>query len=183
GADLAAEEVPCLAERGGGGGEAVVGPAAVAFLLDEAAFLEEPQVARDAGLGDAEDGGQLAHVEPLLLEEPQDAQPGFVAEQAEEGGRFLHVRLDSLFFILYSRCRRRRAPNHISKYTYRYGVRQERRSPPASGRTKFHFPCTMSYGCGLSYPGAGGAGGYQGMPYATDGLVGKLALQKGMISA
>src|SRR6185503_3452889 len=28
----------------------------------------------------------------------------------------------------------------------------------------------------------GGSGGFQGMPYTTDGLVGKLALQKGMVS-
>src|SRR6185503_2410981 len=91
GADFAAQEVPGAAERGGGGGEAVVGPAAVALLLDEAAFLQQAQVAGDAGLGDAEDRSELAHVEPLLLEEPQDAQPGLVAEQAEEGGRFFHA--------------------------------------------------------------------------------------------
>src|SRR6185295_7669661 len=86
--------------------------AAVALLLDEAALLEEAQVTRDAGLGDAEDRGQLADVQPLLLEEAQDAQAGFVAQQPEEGGRRFH----------------------ISKYRYSYKVRQERDpAPPFSG--------------------------------------------------
>src|SRR5204862_921437 len=102
GADLAAQEVPGAAEgggRGGRGGEPVVGPAAVALLLDEAALLEEAQVTGDAGLRDAQDRRELAHVEPLLLQEPEDPQPGLVAQEAEEPGRLFH----------------------ISKYRYRYG--------------------------------------------------------------
>jgi serine/threonine protein kinase len=57
-------------------------------------------------------------------------------------------------------------------------------SSPAPGR--HNIPSPMNHEICARAIVSGGLGvqeGYQGMPYATDGLVGKLALQKGMISA
>ena len=44
--------------------------------------------------------GQLRHVQPLGVEQPQDPQPGVVAEQPEEGGAALHIYKSTLIDIL-----------------------------------------------------------------------------------
>ena len=63
----------------------VVGEAAVAFFGHEPRVLQKAEVARDARLRDPQDPGQLAHVQPLGLQQPQHSQTSLVPEQAEEG--------------------------------------------------------------------------------------------------
>ena len=67
-----------------------VGEPSVTLFDGEAGLLQQPQVAGHARLGDAEDAGELAHVEPLRLQHPQDTQPRIVAKQPEQGRR-IHI--------------------------------------------------------------------------------------------
>ena len=67
--------------------EAEVGVAAFALLDDQPGILQQAQVPGHAGLRDAEDARQLAHVEPLGRQQAQNPQPGVVAEQLEQAGR------------------------------------------------------------------------------------------------
>ena len=48
-------------------------------------------MARHARLREAEDAGQLLDVEPVLVEHPQQPQPGLVAQQPVERGRLFHI--------------------------------------------------------------------------------------------
>ncbi len=72
-------------------GRPEVGEAALALLDDQAGVLEQAEVAGHAGLGDAEDPRQLADVQPLGREQPQNPQPGVVAEQPEQAGGLCHI--------------------------------------------------------------------------------------------
>ena len=65
--------------------------APVALLADQPGVLEQAEVARHAGLRQAEDAGQLGDVEAIPRQHPQQAEPRLVAEQAEEGGRLFHI--------------------------------------------------------------------------------------------
>ena len=58
---------------------------AVAPLFDEAGVFQEPEMAGHAGLGEADDARELGDVEPFGAQQPQDAQPSLVAEDAEDG--------------------------------------------------------------------------------------------------
>ena len=75
----------------GGGVEAVVGEAARGLLGDQARVLEQAEVARDAGLGEAEDGGELGDVEALAGQHPEEAEPDVFPEQAVERGGLIHI--------------------------------------------------------------------------------------------
>jgi hypothetical protein len=71
--------------------EAVVGVAPLALLADQPGVLQQPEVPRHAGLRDPEDAGQLADVQPLEAQQPQEPQPGLVPQQAvERGGIHIH---------------------------------------------------------------------------------------------
>jgi len=59
--------------------ERVVGESVLPLLHEELHRLELAQVVRDAGLGDAHQRDQLAHVQGRLGDQPQDAQTGGVA--------------------------------------------------------------------------------------------------------
>jgi hypothetical protein len=48
-------------------------------------------VARDAGLRQPEDAGELLDVEAVLVEHAQQPQPGLVSQQAVERGRLFHI--------------------------------------------------------------------------------------------
>ena len=76
---------------GGGGVEAVVGEAAGRFLGDQARVLQEAQVARDPGLGQAEDGGELGHVEALAGQHPEEAEADVFPQQPVERGGLIHI--------------------------------------------------------------------------------------------
>src|SRR6185503_3641688 len=54
---------------------------------------------------------------------------------------------------------------------------------PSGTHEIFHYGPPPGNGRDIVQWGFCRSRGYQGMPYATDGLVGKLALQKGLISA
>ena len=48
-------------------------------------------MARDPGLREAEDAGELGDVEPVAREHPQQAKPRLVAQQAKERGGLFHI--------------------------------------------------------------------------------------------
>ncbi len=73
------------------GRQPVVGEGAVAFLADQPGVLEQAEMARDPGLREAEDAGQLGDVEAVAREHAEQAQPGLVAEQAKERGGVFHI--------------------------------------------------------------------------------------------
>src|SRR3954463_7703558 len=96
-------------EPGAGGGEAVVAPEACLAGLDEAGAAEVGEVAGGLGLGDAEDGDDIADAElAAAAEHGGDAEAGAVGEGAEEevdarGGGFglrfgRHIRLGECMF-------------------------------------------------------------------------------------
>ena len=58
---------------------------------DEPGLLEETQVARDAGLREAENAGQFLDVEAVLVEHAQQAEARLVAKQPVESGRAFHI--------------------------------------------------------------------------------------------
>ena len=64
--------------------QAVVGVAGVLFLADQAGVLEQPEMARDAGLRQTENAGELGDVQPFAVEDAEQAQPGLVTEQTVE---------------------------------------------------------------------------------------------------
>ena len=72
-------------------GQPVIAEAAVPLLDDDPRVLEEAQVARHARLGQAQDGGQLRHVQLLERQQPQQTQARLVAEQAEEARVQIHI--------------------------------------------------------------------------------------------
>ena len=82
---------PARRPSDGGGVEAVVGEAAGGLLGDQAGVLEQAEVARDAGLGEAEHGGELGDVEALPGQHPQQAEPDVFAEQPVERGGLIHI--------------------------------------------------------------------------------------------
>ena len=69
----------------------VVGEAGVLLLDDEAGVLQQPEMARDARLRQAEDAGELGDVQPLARQHAQQAQPRLVAEQPVERRGLLHI--------------------------------------------------------------------------------------------
>ena len=75
----------------GGGVEAVVGEPAGGLLGDQACVFEEPEVPRDAGLRQAEHGGELRDVEALPGEHPEQPEPDGFSEQAVERGGLNHI--------------------------------------------------------------------------------------------
>ncbi len=77
----------------------VVGEAGLAILADEPAVLEQPEMARHTRLGNAENAGQLGHVQPLLAQQPEQPQPDVVAEQPIEGRRLNHIYKSTLMDI------------------------------------------------------------------------------------
>ncbi len=48
-------------------------------------------MARHTRLGQAQDGGQLGHVQLLERQQPEQPQTGLVAEQAKEAGVQIHI--------------------------------------------------------------------------------------------
>ena len=76
---------------GGGGVEAVVREAAGRLLGDQPRLLQEAQVARDPGLGQAEDGGELGHVEALAGQHPEEAEADVFPQQPVERGGLIHI--------------------------------------------------------------------------------------------
>ena len=82
---------PRQAAADGGGVEAVVGEAARGLLGDQARVLEEAEVARDAGLRQAEHGGELGDVQALAGEHPEEPEPDGLPEQAVERGGLIHI--------------------------------------------------------------------------------------------
>jgi hypothetical protein len=73
---------------------------AVAALLDEPGVLEQPEMPRHARLRDPEDRRQLADVQALRVQQPQDAQARLVAEQAEQAaGAIVSINLHSLMSL------------------------------------------------------------------------------------
>ena len=77
------EQLPQRVVAAAGPGQAVVGVDAVALLVDQAGVLEQPEVARHARLGQAEDAGELRHVEAVEAQRPQQPQPRRVAQHPE----------------------------------------------------------------------------------------------------
>jgi hypothetical protein len=76
---------------GGVGAETIVGEPAGRLLGDQAGVLEQAQVARDAGLGEAEDGGELGDVEALAGQHPEEPEPDGFSQQAVDGGGLIHI--------------------------------------------------------------------------------------------
>ena len=72
-------------------GQAVIGVAGVLLLADQAGVLQQPEMARDAGLRQTEDAGEFGDVQPFAIEHAQQAQPGLVAEQTVERGHLTHI--------------------------------------------------------------------------------------------
>jgi hypothetical protein len=68
-----------------------VGESGFALFGDKAGVLQQPEMARNAGLRDAENAGELAHVQALRGDEPQQPQPRGVAEEPEERAGVLHI--------------------------------------------------------------------------------------------
>ena len=60
------------------------GDPAVAVLGDQSGVAEEPQMPRDAGLGDGDDPGQLADVEPIVTEDTEQAEASRLRQQSEQ---------------------------------------------------------------------------------------------------
>ena len=73
------------------GRDAVVGEACVLLLDDQTGLLEQAQVARDTRLGEAEDAGELGDVQTLGREDPQEAEPRLVAQQAIQRRGVFHI--------------------------------------------------------------------------------------------
>src|SRR5439155_20756952 len=71
--------------------EPVIAETAVALFGHEPGLLEEPEVARDARLREAEDAGQLGDVQAFFRQDAQEPQPGLVAEQPVERGDLFHI--------------------------------------------------------------------------------------------
>ena len=69
----------------------VIAEGAVALLADQTGVFQQAEVARDAGLREAEDAGQLGDVEAVARQHAQQPEPRFVAQQAEERGRLFHI--------------------------------------------------------------------------------------------
>jgi hypothetical protein len=91
-----------LMERHGRGGKRVIFPLSCIAHGNQARLSEIGEVARGAGLLDAEDGHQVAHAALSTLKKVEDAQPGPVAERPENEvqrgrirGGVLHRRADS----------------------------------------------------------------------------------------
>ncbi len=70
-----------------GGRKGVVGEAGVLLLDNQAGIFQQAEMARHAGLREAEDAGQLRDVQPLARQHPQQPEPGLVAEQPVERRR------------------------------------------------------------------------------------------------
>ncbi len=83
-----AETVRAVAERVG---DPVVGVAGLPLLRDQRRVLEQAEMAGDAGLGEAEDAGQLGDVEALVSQQPQEPQPDVVSEEPEERRSANHI--------------------------------------------------------------------------------------------
>jgi hypothetical protein len=73
------------------GRQPVIGVGAVALLADQPGVLEQPEMTRDAGLGQAEDAGELGDVEAVRRQHAQEPEARLVAEEAEERRRVLHI--------------------------------------------------------------------------------------------
>ena len=61
------------------------------LLHDQAGFLEQAEVSRHAGLRQAENASELRDVQPLGRKQPQQAQPGVVTQEAEQGRAGQHI--------------------------------------------------------------------------------------------
>jgi hypothetical protein len=83
--------------------DAVVRVASLALLAHEPALLQEPQVAGDTRLRDAQDPGQLGHIEPFERQQPQEPQPRLVAEQPVQGRRVIHIYKSTLVDVWLTR--------------------------------------------------------------------------------
>src|SRR5262245_16472113 len=81
------------------GRDRVVGKSGLANLADKPAILQETEVTRHTGLGNPEDAGQLGDVQPLLTQQPEQAQPDLVAEQPVEGGGLSHIYKSTLMYV------------------------------------------------------------------------------------
>ena len=87
-------------------GQPVIAEAAVPLLDDDPRVLEQAQMARHARLGQAQDGGQLRHVQLLERQQPQQPQPRLVAEQPKEARIQIHIyKSTSNDMSLASQCR------------------------------------------------------------------------------
>ena len=81
----------------------VVGKPSLAPFLDQPALAEQAEMARDTGLGDAQDGRQLLDVQLLLAEQANQSQADIVSEQAAEGGQVLHIRKSTCIDVMLAR--------------------------------------------------------------------------------
>ena len=75
---------PAIAVRPSALRNPVVHEARLALLGHQARILEEPEMARDARLRDAEDSGELGDVEALVRERAQQAQARRIGKEAEQ---------------------------------------------------------------------------------------------------
>src|SRR5205807_1594620 len=73
----------------------VVGVPVLPLLVEELHRLELAQVVRDAGLRDAHQRDQLGDVQGRPGDQPQDAQPGGVAERPIRLGKGLHINVSA----------------------------------------------------------------------------------------
>ncbi len=83
------ERHPALVEEAGR--QPVIAEAAVALFGHEPGLLEEPEVARDARLREAEDAGELGDVQAFFRQHAQEPQPGLIAEQPVERRGLSHI--------------------------------------------------------------------------------------------
>jgi len=74
-----------------GASSAVVRVAAFFLLFDETALLQQPEMPRNARLGDPQHTRELGHIEAFLAEQAQDPEARLVAEHPVERGRRLHI--------------------------------------------------------------------------------------------
>ena len=65
--------------------------AGLAVFADEAPLFQETEVAGHARLRDAEDAGQLRHVQAVERDEPEEAEPHLVAEQPIQRRGVIHI--------------------------------------------------------------------------------------------
>jgi hypothetical protein len=73
------------------GGDRVIRESRLALLAEQSTVLEQPQVARHPRLRDAKDARELGDVQALQGHQPQEPQPGLVAEQPVQGRGISHI--------------------------------------------------------------------------------------------
>src|SRR5207344_3198987 len=95
------------------GRETEIREAGLATLLDEPRVLEQTEMTRHARLGDAENTGELRHVQLFGLEQPQQAQARLVAEQPEQRSR-IHIYKSTFIDML---CKAAARPRGSISYT------------------------------------------------------------------